>query len=291
MGNVVGVLVCLWCRGGCSVQKVSAHLTFFPPEPMYSFTENPETKELAFVLDSSLQLLPYSSTKAFKIRTKNRNEIAVLWYPVQGAEYTIIYSHGNATDLGGIHDGNLDLVNHLFGKAQIVAYDYSGYGESSGSPTEKQTYYDIEAVYDWTLTNVCQHNSKIVLYGQSVGSGPSCYLAARERIDGVILHSPILSGMRVLTENRLLGCLDIFPNIDRVPIIKCPVMIIHGKDDEDVPFNHGFRLHEAVNHRCQYPPWWVANAGHNDILQIQENLEEYHKRVYQFLLYLDTWNR
>ena len=69
---------------------------------------------------------------------------------------------------------------------------------------EANTYTDIAAVYDYTLENVCDNDpSKIILYGQSVGSGPCCHLAQREtEIGGMVLHSPFTSGMRVLTPSR-----------------------------------------------------------------------------------------
>lgn len=79
----------------------------------------------------------------------------------------------------------------------------------------------------------------------SVGSGPSCYLATKKPIAALILHSPIMSGIRVLTSSRLLGCWDIFPNINRIPQVTCPVFVIHGMVDAEVPFQHGTKLHEA----------------------------------------------
>lgn len=54
---------------------------------------------------------------------------------------------------------------------------------------------------------------------------------------GIVLHSPILSGMRVLTESRALSCLDIYPNVDRVSRVQCPVMVMHGMRDEEVGFH------------------------------------------------------
>ena len=85
----------------------------------------------------------------------------------------------------------------------VVAYDYTGYGASLDygvPPTEKQTYVDIETVYEWCVqSHVVQNPGKeIILYGQSVGSGPSCYIASCPKkypVAGIILHSPILSGI------------------------------------------------------------------------------------------------
>ena len=89
-------------------------------------------------------------------------------------------------------------------ECNVVSYDYSGYGESGGAPMEANTYTDIQGVFDWTVKNVCDNDeSKVILYGQSVGSGPCCYLGCRaEGLGGIILHSPFLSGMRVLTPSR-----------------------------------------------------------------------------------------
>ena len=75
-----------------------------------------------------------------------------------------------------------------------MGYDYSGYGESTGIPTIANTIADIDACYQWLLQSG-KRPQDIVLYGQSVGSGPSCDLAAREpELGGVILHSPLATG-------------------------------------------------------------------------------------------------
>jgi pimeloyl-ACP methyl ester carboxylesterase len=165
-----------------------------------------------------------------------------------------------------------------------VGYDYSGYGMCTGTPTDRQTYEDIDAVLDWCLNNI-PGKAKIVLYGQSVGSGPSCYLATSKRrniIAGLILHSPILSGVRVLSESRgILACFDIFPNIDRIQRVRCPVFIMHGKEDLEVRFCHGTRLQTAVPSLYQTSPWWVPQRGHNNLTLGYES--EYFRRLSMFL--------
>ena len=91
---------------------------------------------------------------------------------------------------------------------------------------EKNTYRDVKMVYEWVVANVTRHESNVVLYGQSVGSGPSCYLASRRgNVGGLVLHSPFTSGMRVLTPSRALACLDIFPNIDRIKKVRAHLML------------------------------------------------------------------
>lgn len=167
------------------------------------------------VLDPRLQPPRFRSggtTEAVKIPTSTKSHCAaiVCKVPPENKEttsegkktMTIIYSHGNATDVGAMHPLQLILSNSL--ECNVVSYDYSGYGESGGVAMEHNTYTDIRGVYEWTLQNVCDGDeSRIVLYGQSVGSGPCCYLAKEvDGLGGMVLHSPFMSGMRVLTPSR-----------------------------------------------------------------------------------------
>mmetsp|Transcript_34608 Transcript_34608/g.68127 ORF Transcript_34608/g.68127 Transcript_34608/m.68127 type:complete len:546 (+) Transcript_34608:318-1955(+) len=193
----------------------------------------------------------------------------------------LIYSHGNATDVGGMHSLQLTLAHTL--RITVVVYDYSGYGESSGKPLEHNTCSDIEVVYEHVTKVMKTHPDNVLLYGQSVGSGPSCYLAARKPAGGLILHSPFMSGMRVLTPSRLLGCLDIFPNIDRIKRVSCPVFIIHGMLDEEVDMHHGVSLYNAVKEDCRREPWWVPDRGHNDITNGTAKMNEYLRRLGAFI--------
>jgi fermentation-respiration switch protein FrsA (DUF1100 family) len=72
--------------------------------------------------------------------------------------------------------------------------------------------------------------------------------------------------------NRLLACLDI-----------CPVMIVHGKLDQEVSISHGVQLHKAVPQEFQRDPWWVPDRGHNDITDGPGKLAEYIRKVRMFL--------
>eukprot|EP00550_Attheya_septentrionalis_P011235 CAMPEP_0198305384 /NCGR_PEP_ID=MMETSP1449-20131203/57879_1 /TAXON_ID=420275 /ORGANISM="Attheya septentrionalis, Strain CCMP2084" /LENGTH=411 /DNA_ID=CAMNT_0044007917 /DNA_START=264 /DNA_END=1499 /DNA_ORIENTATION=- len=200
---------------------------------------------------------------------------------------TILYSHGNATDIGA-----MNMMQSVMCRAigcNVVMYDYSGYGESGGIPLESNTYRDIKLMYKYVVDHVANGvEANVVVYGQSVGSGPSCYIASKEPdIGGLILHSPFTSGMRVLTPSRALACLDIFPNIDRIKKVQCPVMVIHGEQDEEVSVDHGLALHQAVPEELQRDPWWVRGRGHNDITDGPQKMTEYIRRLRTFLDSLD----
>ena len=77
-----------------------------------------------------------------------------------------------------------------------------------------------------------------------------------------------MSGIRVLTESRLLCCCDLFPNIDRIKRVKAPVLVIHGLEDEEVGVHHGMRLYNATPDEFKVDPWWVRGAGHNDVCAV-----------------------
>lgn len=245
-------------------------------------------------LDNRLVLPPHDqrSIEAVKIPgLPNKSDgalIATLIYRIRDNQVTentktIIYSHGNATDIGAMFPIQVILALSL--KCHVVVYDYSGYGESGGVPDENNTYLDIEAVYNYVLENVANNkHSNVILYGQSVGSGPCCYLACKDnRIGGMILHSPFTSGMRVLTPSRALACLDIYPNVDRIKNVNCPVMVIHGCLDQEVDISHGKEMHNSVPVELRRDPWWVPDRGHNDITEGRGKLAEYLNRLQGFL--------
>jgi pimeloyl-ACP methyl ester carboxylesterase len=217
--------------------------------------------------------------------------VAALLYRLKPSDVTpktktLLFSHGNATDVGAMAGLQCVIAKNL--RCHVLVYDYSGYGMSGGIPMEKNTYRDVKMVYEWVVSNVSNNNeSNVILYGQSVGSGPSCYLASRRPdVGGLVLHSPFTSGMRVLTPSRALACLDIFPNIDRIRKVKCRVYILHGREDKEVAFEHGLALQAAVPESCRTEPWWVPNRGHNDIVD-GSGIVEYIRRLNAFVRSLD----
>jgi len=207
-------------------------------------------------------------SRHFWLNTAHGSRIPAFFIERPAATVTILFSHGNAEDLGMIYDWFNDLARVL--RVNIMAYDYTGYGKSSGTPSEDNCYCDIEAAFKY-LTEVRRiQPEQVVLYGRSLGSGPSCYLASKSAtagrsVGGVILQSPLLSAYRVAFNFRFTMVGDRFPNIDYAPSIQCPVFIIHGTQDEVVPFWHGEDLFLALPQAWRAKPFWVEGAGHNNI--------------------------
>ena len=265
---MIGSLLCLYCGSGCQASIVASSLAFHPPSPSYDInlvtdtdkndskddskddTKGDQTTTKPIYSISFLRDPPNIDVEAGAHIYKNpsvhivhhipsfsssSSTIPLLYFKSAGAQFTLIYSHGNATDLGAMFSVLLGISVHM--KMNVVGYDYSGYGprlqgnKAHIQTTEQLTYNDIDAVYKWLIDSklVKIPAEEVIVYGQSVGSGPSCYLASTQPVAGLVLHSAIMSGLRVLTPSRLLCCFDIFPNIDRIKQVHCPVLVIHGQ--------------------------------------------------------------
>lgn len=177
------------------------------------------------------------------------------------ARFTILFSHGNAEDLGDIEPTLSAFTAHGF---SVVAYDYSGYGASTGSPSEEAAYENILTVYDHLLRECGLPPERIIAFGRSVGSGPSVELAIRKPVGGLILESAFTSAFRVATILPILP-FDRFANIRKISSVRCPLLFIHGRRDGIVAFRHGETLYD----RAPSPKMrlWVDGAGHNDVMR------------------------
>ncbi|CAB3410767.1 unnamed protein product [Caenorhabditis bovis] len=264
-GNSVSFrdLCCLFCCPPFPSAIVSK-LAFMPPESSYTISEN-----------NKLQLIegkagwphdPSYLTNCVDmcvVRTRRRNKICCsMIRPTPNAHFTLLFSHGNAVDLGQMASFLYGLGYHL--GCNVFSYDYSGYGCSSGKPSEKNLYADILAAYETLKKDFNVPAERIILYGQSIGTVPSVDLASKEQVAALILHSPLMSGMRVaFPGTQTTWCCDAFPSIEKVPRVKCPTLVIHGTDDEVIDFSHGVSIYE----RCptSVEPLWVPGAGHNDV--------------------------
>ena len=198
-----------------------------------------------------------------------------IWKPSAGSKGTILYSHGNGEDLGMIGNAISPLVEEGY---TCVSYDYPGYGYSSGKPSEQGCYKAIDAVFEKLLHDTQTSKEQIVLWGRSLGTGPSCYLAAREKVAGLLLETPFITAFRTVTEIRIVPW-DRFPSINRAPHIKTESLVIHGCEDEIVPFRHGKKLFEHLPEPKSF--FEITDANHNDLPEIGG--QKYRSAINNFL--------
>ena len=185
-------------------------------------------------------------------------ELDACWHPGRPDMPVVLYSHGNGEILA-------DIRAHLAGFARrgygVLAYDYAGYGGSTGKAGELQAYRDIEAAYGY-LTEVEKiPPERIVAVGFSVGGGPSCYLAEKYPLRGLVLCAPFASAVRVVLPFGLPG--DRFPNAERLSRKNIPLLLFHGTADRIVPYRNGRRIAETARGPVRFHS--VPGAGHNDL--------------------------
>jgi len=220
---------------------LSDRLIFQPPPPSYRADQLP------------LTMIPGA----------DGGSIATLYLPNPNAALTLLYSHGNAEDLGQIAPMLAELRRHGFA---VLAFDYRGYGASTGGPTTTTgATRDMELVYEHAIHELGISPSRLVLYGRSVGGGPASDLAARLPAAGLVLESTFTSAFLVMTRVPLLP-FDRFPNLHHVRKVHAPVLVIHGTADAVIPISHGRRLYEAASNPKQ--ALWVDGAGHNDLMLV-----------------------
>ena len=259
MGCVASsLLLVMVCANGCDIGGLQSKFSFPPPQASYALKRatSRDGENTLEVVDEELRPTPSPlvTLRMRYVRTSRSQEIAVFHFIHEAAELTLLWSHGNAMDCGEILVFLQDLSLRL--GVSVVVYDYAGYGASSGRPSEASTYADIEAVHGYLNGDGGVPDEKLVVVGQSVGSGPSLWLVERHRgVRGLWLQSSLLSGLRVLAPDPIcslggfcgppcaFGLCDIFPNLRRVRRVHCPVLIMHGTHDDVIHPSHSEELH------------------------------------------------
>ncbi len=175
----------------------------------------------------------------------------------------VIFFHGNAGNMG--HRLDYLRMFHDLGLATLII-DYRGYGKSSGAPSEEGTYLDAAAAWRHATQVLGFPADRIALFGESLGGGVAAQLAAEHRPGALILASTFTSvpdmgaDLYPLLPIRLLARIR-YDTLARLPRIACPVLVIHSRNDDIIPFVHGQRLFEAARQPKQF---LEIVGGHND---------------------------
>mmetsp|Transcript_2320 Transcript_2320/g.4454 ORF Transcript_2320/g.4454 Transcript_2320/m.4454 type:complete len:401 (+) Transcript_2320:55-1257(+) len=301
-GKDPGCCTCLICCFGCMTlcgcrDWICRKMVFFPPPPQYEVQvelqergsqKQPTKRHVMYVRDETGRLCdPYHDKNfhIYSLPTKRGQRICSMHIIHPGASVTFLVSHGNATDLGLLRNHLIEFSKVL--QVSVYAYDYTGYGLSTnhGRPTVSDCLCDISCAYKHLTRVLGVKSSQVVLYGQSLGTGPTLELArsASPPVLGVVVHSGIMSGLRVIRPfMKSTYWFDIFPNVDIIGESKAPVFVIHGTDDQEIDIHHGKRLYASSNTTAE--PWWVDGGGHNDIEF--DTRRQYFRKLERFLQFL-----
>lgn len=199
------------------------------------------------------------------LAAEDRQPVQMLYFVASPGKKTLVHFHGNGETLRGLVPFAQELHRRGLGVALV---EYRGYGAVPGSPTEKGLYLDATAALDALAEDGVTKDS-IVLSGTSLGTGVAAEMAARGRGSALVLISPYTSipavaqrFVPVFPMKILMG--DKFDTLSKIDRIHVPVLIIHGDDDEIVPYAMGKELSEKIPSATLIT---VSRGRHNDLFQ------------------------
>lgn len=204
------------------------------------------------------------------------------WYlPSPSASKVLLLFHGNATNLG------TDLPRlQFFARFGVSLFevDYRGYGKSEGSPDEAGLYRDANAAYRYLVEARGYKPRDILLHGQSLGGAVAIDLASRRECGGLIVESSFTSAREMARRMFLLPLLEYVPksrfdSLRKIGQVQCPVLIVHGTQDQLIPFSMGQELYQAAREPKSFLP--VEGAGHTDSFVVGS--ERYLERLREFI--------
>lgn len=175
-------------------------------------------------------------------------ELSGWFVPAREPRGVVLFCHGN----GGNISHRLQSLE-IFHKLNVSTFifDYRGYGNSQGKPSETGTYLDAKAAWDYLMQRRGVPSESIVVYGESLGGAVASWLAKEVKPAGLVLASSFTS-----IPDMAVKAYPIFPvrlmsrfhysTCDYLRKVDCPILVIHSRDDEIVPFSHGYRLYEAA---------------------------------------------
>jgi uncharacterized protein len=181
-----------------------------------------------------------------ELATSDGEKVIVWHVPPRGERPVVLYFHGNGGALAWRADRFRRLVADGTG---LVALSYRGYGGSTGQPSEAGLLRDADAAYAFATARYPAE--RLVVYGESLGTGVAVALAAEHKVGKVILESPFTSAVDVgaaaypFLPVRLLMH-DTFRSDERIAKVTAPVLVLHGTDDNVIPIAFGERLYALI---------------------------------------------
>jgi uncharacterized protein len=189
----------------------------------------------------------------------------VAWYaPAKEGKPTLVYFHGNAANAANRAPKIAKMTESGFG---VLYLNNRGYGGSAGNPTEANNVADAIAAYDY-LRRLGLPPSRIVAFGESLGSGQAVRLAATRPVAGVVLEAPLTSTVDVARPVYFWLPLSVLItdqyNVERdISAVTAPLLILHGEQDEVIPADMGRRVYRAANDPKRIE--LVRGGGHNNL--------------------------
>ena len=226
-----------------------SRLVYFPNMPSRALGQAPDSIGLAF--------------ESVEIITEDGIKLHAWYVPAPERRGVVLFFHGNAGNISHRLD-SLKIFNEL--NLDTLIFDYRGYGRSEGAVSEQGTYRDGEAAWRYLREKRGIPAAQIVLFGRSLGAAIAAYVASRHRPGALILESGFISvpdmaaALYPWLPARRLARIK-YPTGEYLQTASCPVLVVHSRDDEIIPFEQGRKLFELAGEPKQF---LELRGGHND---------------------------
>lgn len=201
---------------------------------------------------STIQITPRDTGLYYEevyLATSDDLKIHGWFLPKDDARGTLLFLHGNAGNIS--HRLESLRLFHDMGLSVFII-DYRGYGLSEGSPSEEGTYRDAEAAWNYLTGERGIPAGEIAVFGRSLGGSVAAWLATQYTPAVLIIESTFSSAVDMgkhiypFLPIKLITRIK-YPTIERMPDIHCPLLVIHSREDEIVPFQQGRHIYNAAN--------------------------------------------
>ncbi|MBN1788820.1 MAG: alpha/beta fold hydrolase [Sedimentisphaerales bacterium] len=199
--------------------------------------------------------LPYNPSdigleyEEVKLETADGLMLSAWYVPAKNGNTTLLFCHGN----GGNMTHRLESIN-IFNRLGLncLIFDYRGYGQSQGKPSERGVYMDAQTAYDWLRKEKGLAPEEIIIFGRSLGGTVAAHLASNVKAKGLILESCFSSYVDIARRYYPYMPVKLFSKfsfnaVDYVKKVHYPVLCLHSKGDEIVSYKFGRKVYDAAN--------------------------------------------
>lgn len=207
----------------------------------------------------------------YNLETRDGAIINGLHFKVKHPQGVVLYLKGNSKSIKGWGKFAVDFTRHNY---DVIMVDYRGFGKSTGKRSQEAIKHDLQYIYNKIRERVSEQY--IILYGRSLGSGFATKLASMNHPKMLILDAPYYSLERVTARYAPFMPLSLIlkyplPTHKWMKYVDCPIHIIHGTDDQLIPFKSSVKLSEIKPKLTRLYP--VIGGGHKNM----NTFESYHE--------------
>ncbi|MFA6186959.1 MAG: alpha/beta hydrolase [Phycisphaerae bacterium] len=244
--SVISLLLAAYCVLAIVLYFMQRSLTFYPTK---NVPYNPGDIGLEY--------------EKVQLNTPDGLILSAWFVPAKNAAATLLFCHANGGNMAYYLD-TIDIFNKL--GLNCFIFDYRGYGDSGGEPGEMGIYIDAQTAYDWLKTEKNTPAEDIIIFGRSLGGSIAAHLAGNVKAGGLIVESGFTSYADIA--QKFYPYIMVRPfakysfnTLEYIKKVKCPILFIHSRSDEVVPFEFGLRLYSAARGAKEFAEIF---GGHND---------------------------